>query len=78
MCSGTGCQHCALTADLDGRPVTARVRIANLRQVAWSNERNAFLHKCDECGTLWESFAYEPQPQAIAAADAAKWYPVVS
>ena len=77
MSSGVGCQHCALTATVDGQPVIVRVWLDNLKQVAWSDRRNALLYSCEECGALWESFAYEPQPQAIAFDEAARWYPVV-
>ena len=69
------CDHCQLTSSLDGRTVHVGLRLKNLRQLAWSDERNCFLYQCPECRGLWESCAYEKAASEITAGDARRWYP---
>jgi uncharacterized Zn finger protein len=62
---------------MDGRSVHVKVRFENLVKLAWSDERNCLLYRCQTCGTFWESCAYEKAAREISGDDARRDYPKV-
>ena len=53
-----GCAVCEIRVFVNGDLTTAQVNINQLQKVAWSDELNALLYRCPECGTFWEAEAY--------------------
>lgn len=69
------CDNCAITVFLDGKRHHVKLFFENLKELAWSNERNCFLYQCHACHTLWQSCGYEKAATEIAIAEARRAYP---
>jgi Zn-finger nucleic acid-binding protein len=69
------CDHCEITALVDGERRHVKLLIEGIEQLAWSDERNCFLYQCPACRGLWESGAYEKAATEITIAEARSAYP---
>lgn len=69
------CEMCVVTAEIDGRQVNVNVFLERMDKVAVSIPRGCILYHCPQCGTFWESCAYEPWPREVDAQHVLAHYP---
>jgi uncharacterized Zn finger protein len=69
------CDNCAIRAEVRGRQMVVRLLWDHIEKIAASVERACFLYRCPECGTFWESCAYEPWPREVDALHVSTHYP---